>query len=123
MEIRWLWQILTIAILVKASQGSNENQEESIESSKNNISNWSNKQDRTPSHQDQYKEEFIDGESNQPHSRKKRLIWVTDDGRLALPPGTTLTMTPTIAMPLVRHPPEGFLSNITISLPVSSKTK
>lgn len=41
-----------------------------------------------------------------PHIRKKRLIWITDDGRLALPPGTSLTFVPTIAMPLVRHPPE-----------------
>lgn len=32
-------------------------------------------------------------ESNQPHSRKKRLIWITDDGRLALPPGTVLSIT------------------------------
>lgn len=56
-----------------------------------------------------------------PHIRKKRLIWITDDGRLALPPGTSLTFTPTIAMPLVRHPPEGFFSNLTISFPVTSK--
>lgn len=32
-------------------------------------------------------------EANQPHSRKKRLIWITDDGRLALPPGTVLSIT------------------------------
>ncbi|KAI8040282.1 uncharacterized protein LOC128258454 [Drosophila gunungcola] len=54
-----------------------------------------------------------------PHIRKKRLIWITDDGRLALPPGTSLTFVPTIAMPLVRHPPEGFFSNLTISFPVT----
>lgn len=66
-------------------------------------------------------EEFIDTDSQQPHSRRKRLIWITDDGRLALPPGTSLTFTPTIAMPLVRHPPEGFFSNITISFPVTSE--
>ncbi|XP_059216911.1 uncharacterized protein LOC106089602 isoform X2 [Stomoxys calcitrans] len=64
-------------------------------------------------------EEFIDTDSQQPHSRRKRLIWITDDGRLALPPGTSLTFTPTIAMPLVRHPPEGFFSNLTISFPVT----
>ncbi|XP_055912816.1 uncharacterized protein LOC129946593 [Eupeodes corollae] len=63
-------------------------------------------------------EEFLD-EHNQPHSRKKRLVWITDDGRLALPPGTSLTFTPTIALPLVRHPPEGFFSNLTISFPVT----
>ncbi|XP_060660290.1 uncharacterized protein LOC132794072 [Drosophila nasuta] len=60
-----------------------------------------------------------DWEANAPHIRKKRLVWITDDGRLALPPGTSLTFTPTIAMPLVRHPPEGFFSNLTISFPVT----
>ncbi|XP_030561132.1 uncharacterized protein LOC115762898 [Drosophila novamexicana] len=57
--------------------------------------------------------------ANAAHIRKKRLVWITDDGRLALPPGTSLTFTPTIAMPLVRHPPEGFFSNLTISFPVT----
>ncbi|XP_037944798.1 uncharacterized protein LOC119677499 [Teleopsis dalmanni] len=64
-------------------------------------------------------EEFIDNDSKQPHSRRKRLVWITDDGRLALPPGTTLTITPTIALPLVRHPPEGFFSNVSISFPLT----
>lgn len=59
--------------------------------------------------------------SEQPHSRKKRLIWITDDGRLALPPGTVLSITPTLSLPLVRHPPEGFLSNITMSFPLTSE--
>lgn len=59
--------------------------------------------------------------SSEPHSRKKRLIWVTDDGRLALPPGTSLTIAPTIALPFVRYPPTGFLSNISISLPITSE--
>ncbi|XP_050092697.1 uncharacterized protein LOC126575821 [Anopheles aquasalis] len=57
--------------------------------------------------------------SSEPHSRQKRLIWVTDDGRLALPPGTSLTIAPTIALPFVRYPPTGFLSNISISLPIT----
>lgn len=56
-----------------------------------------------------------------PKSRQKRLVWVTDDGRLALPPGTSLTISPTIAMPFVRYPPDGFFSNISISLPLTSK--
>ncbi|XP_030372257.1 uncharacterized protein LOC115622454 [Scaptodrosophila lebanonensis] len=60
-----------------------------------------------------------DSAAETPHIRKKRLVWITDDGRLALPPGTSLTLTPTIALPLVRHPPEGFFSNITISFPVT----
>ncbi|KAJ1521585.1 hypothetical protein ONE63_003237 [Megalurothrips usitatus] len=55
--------------------------------------------------------------ANAPHSRQKRLLWVTNDGRLALPPGTALTITPTVSMPFVRYPPDGFLSNMSISLP------
>lgn len=61
-----------------------------------------------------------DDKSNEPHSRKKRLIWITEDGRLALPPGTSLTISPTLALPFVRYPPDGFFSNISISLPVTS---
>lgn len=59
--------------------------------------------------------------ANEPHSRQKRLIWVTDDGRLALPPGTSLVIAPTLTMPFVRYPPDGFHSNISISIPLTSK--
>ncbi|XP_025412481.1 uncharacterized protein LOC112684954 [Sipha flava] len=52
-----------------------------------------------------------------PHSRQKRLLWITTDGRLALPPGTRLTITPSLSLPFVRYPPDGFLSNMSISLP------
>lgn len=55
--------------------------------------------------------------SNAPHSRQKRLLWITNDGRLALPPGTHLTITPSLSLPFVRYPPDGFLSNMSISLP------
>ncbi|XP_011298641.1 uncharacterized protein [Fopius arisanus] len=59
-----------------------------------------------------------DGEkSKEPHHRQKRVLWLTNDGRIALPPGTVMTITPTIALPFVRYPPYGFLSNMTISLP------
>lgn len=58
--------------------------------------------------------------SDVPHSRTKRLIWVTDDGRLALPPGTSLVIAPTLAMPFIRYPPDGFHSNISISIPLTS---
>ncbi|XP_057668939.1 uncharacterized protein LOC130901511 [Diorhabda carinulata] len=50
-------------------------------------------------------------------SRQKRILWVTQDGRLALPPGTTLVISPSLSLPFVRYPPEGFFSNLTISLP------
>lgn len=53
--------------------------------------------------------------------RTKRMIWITDDGRLALPPGTVLSISPTISLPLVRYPPSGFLSNMTMSFPLTSK--
>lgn len=59
--------------------------------------------------------------SQKPHSRQKRLLWITTDGRLALPPGTHLTITPSLSLPFVRYPPDGFLSNMSISLPFSSK--
>lgn len=38
------------------------------------------------------KEDFKDHDedSESVHSRQKRMVWITDDGRLALPPGTTL---------------------------------
>ncbi|XP_015120604.1 uncharacterized protein LOC107043572 [Diachasma alloeum] len=55
--------------------------------------------------------------SDEPHHRQKRVLWLTNDGRIALPPGTVMTITPTIALPFVRYPPYGFLSNMTISLP------
>lgn len=67
------------------------------------------------------KDTFPDS-SNQPHSRQKRLIWVTEDGRLALPPGTSLVIAPTLAMPFVRYPPDGFHSNLSISIPLTSES-
>lgn len=55
------------------------------------------------------------------HHRQKRLFWITNDGRIALPPGTIMTITPTLALPFVRYPPYGFLSNMTVSLPFTSE--
>ncbi|CAH0551026.1 unnamed protein product [Brassicogethes aeneus] len=49
--------------------------------------------------------------------RQKRILWVTADGRLALPPGTTLVISPSLSLPFVRYPPDGFFSNLTVSLP------
>lgn len=54
-------------------------------------------------------------------TRQKRVLWVTQDGRLALPPGTTMVITPSLSLPFVRYPPDGFFSNMTISLPFTSK--
>ncbi|ERL87339.1 hypothetical protein D910_04734, partial [Dendroctonus ponderosae] len=61
--------------------------------------------------------EAVPQSQQQPKSRQKRILWVTEDGRLALPPGTTMVISPSLSMPFVRHPPKGFFSNITISLP------
>lgn len=68
-------------------------------------------------------ERETDEKSSKVHSRKKRLIWVSDDGRLALPPGTVLSISPTLSLPLVRYPPTGFLSNLTLSFPLTSMIK
>ncbi|KAI8420145.1 hypothetical protein MSG28_008716 [Choristoneura fumiferana] len=65
----------------------------------------------SPNNQDPVAKENI------PHSRQKRILWITNDGRLALPPGTTMTITPSLSMPFVRHPPKGFLSNVSVSFP------
>lgn len=54
-------------------------------------------------------------------TRQKRILWITQDGRLALPPGTTMVVTPSLSLPFVRYPPEGFFSNMTISLPFTSE--
>lgn len=55
--------------------------------------------------------------SQLPHHRTKRFLFLTDEKRLVLPPGTQLVLTPTLAMPFLRYPPDGLNSNITISTP------
>ena len=59
--------------------------------------------------------------SQLPHHRNKRFLFMTDEKRLVLPPGTQLVLTPTLAMPFLRYPPDGFDSNMTISTPFTSK--
>ena len=51
------------------------------------------------------------------HHRQKRFLWMTQEKRLVLPPGTQLVLTPTLAMPLLRYPPSGLDANLTISTP------
>jgi hypothetical protein len=69
---------------------------------------------------DEEEEGAAHGDSSDiPHSRQKRLLWITDDGRLALPPGTTLIIAPTLGLPMVRYPPDGFHANISITLPLT----
>jgi len=62
-----------------------------------------------------------EAEEDIPHSRQKRLLWITTDGRLALPPGTQLSITSSLSLPFIRSPPEGFVSDMSISLPFTSK--
>jgi hypothetical protein len=59
--------------------------------------------------------------SNLPHRRDKRFLWLTHEKRIVLPPGTQMVLTPTLAMPLLRYPPPGLDSNLTISTPFTSK--
>lgn len=67
--------------------------------------------------------EISRGKQDAPHSRQKRLLWITTDGRLALPPGTTLSIVPSLSLPFIRNPPEGFKSAMGIDLPFTSKCR
>lgn len=87
--------------------------------SSNSISNANGMSSNPKINPNSADESITSDEANKPHSRKKRLIWITDDGRLALPPGTVLSITPTLSLPLVRYPLEGFLSNMTMSFPLT----
>lgn len=48
---------------------------------------------------------------------------MTEEKRMVLPPGTRLVLTPTLAMPLLRYPPDGIDANLTISTPYTSIVK
>jgi hypothetical protein len=97
----------------------------------NTYNNEINSIEIEPSNKDEYlyqlnkldkkDDEEQEDEPNIPHNRQKRLLWITDDGRLALPPGTTLIIAPTLGLPFVRYPPDGFHANISVSLPLTSE--
>lgn len=55
--------------------------------------------------------------SHLPHHREKRFLFMTNEKRIVMPPGSQLVLTPTLAMPFIRHPPEGLDANMTISTP------
>ncbi|XP_071535368.1 uncharacterized protein [Panulirus ornatus] len=55
--------------------------------------------------------------SGQAHSRKKRLIFLTSERRLTLPPATVLVLTPTLSLPFGRNLPVGYGASMTISIP------
>jgi len=54
---------------------------------------------------------------NLPHHRTKRFLFMTDEKRIVMPPGTQLVLTPTLALPFLRYPPDGIDANMTISTP------
>jgi len=52
-----------------------------------------------------------------PHHREKRFLFFTDEKRIVMPPGSQLVLTPTLALPFIRYPPDGLDANMTISTP------
>lgn len=54
-----------------------------------------------------------------PHKRVKRFHYAFRR-RIAFPPGTKITVTPTFFLPFVRDLPQGLISNMSISFPFSS---
>merc|ERR1712223_477083 len=52
-----------------------------------------------------------------PHHRTKRFLFLTEEKRLVMPPGSQLVLTPTLALPFLRYPPTGLDANMTISTP------
>lgn len=132
----WLNAIVTIVIIsIVSSQSIQQSNDHSStkthheinrqfvsrtkQNNSNAISSNGNSQNVPPEIQSNADDLSTTNDANKPHSRKKRLIWITDDGRLALPPGTVLSITPTLSLPLVRYPLEGFLSNMTMSFPLT----
>lgn len=55
------------------------------------------------------------------HSRVKRVIYLTSERRLTLPPETVLVLTPTLSLPFARNLPTGYGASMTISIPFKSK--
>jgi len=67
--------------------------------------------------EDKFMEELQWTFDNLPHHRDKRFAFMTDEKRIVMPPGTQLVLTPTLAMPFLRYPPDGIDANMTISTP------
>jgi len=51
------------------------------------------------------------------HTQRVKRFSMFGHKKMALPPGTRLTVTPTVFLPFVRELPAGFLSSLTFSLP------
>jgi len=52
-----------------------------------------------------------------PHHREKRFLFMTDEKRIVMPPGSQLVLAPTLALPFLRYPPDGLDANMSISTP------
>jgi len=52
-----------------------------------------------------------------PHHRTKRFLFLTEEKRLVMPPGSKLVITPTLALPFLRYTPTGVKANMSISTP------
>jgi len=52
-----------------------------------------------------------------PHHRDKRFVFLTDEKRFVMPPGSQMVFTPTLALPVIRYPPTGLDANMTLSTP------
>jgi len=59
--------------------------------------------------------------SQLPYHREKRFVFLTDEKRFVMPPGSQLVLTPTLALPVLRYPPTGLDTNMTISTPFTIK--
>jgi len=70
---------------------------------------------------DELREELEWRISQLPHHRDKRFAFLTDEKRFVMPPGSQLVLTPTLALPVIRYPPTGLDSNMTISTPFTLK--
>lgn len=60
-----------------------------------------------------------ESEEHRPHKRVKRFHY-DFRRRIAFPPGTKISVTPTFYLPFVRDLPDGLISNMSISFPFSS---
>lgn len=56
------------------------------------------------------------------NKRVKRFIHFGFRRRIAFPPGTKLSVTPTLYLPFVRDLPDGLISNMSFNFPFSSNT-
>lgn len=62
-------------------------------------------------------DDTLESSNTTSHSRVKRVIYLTSERRLTLPPETVLVLTPTLSLPFARNLPVGYGASMTISIP------